>query len=154
MICKKRFPESLFNVHQCSGAKSYDCDICEKTFAERKGLAYHKRTHTGEKPYECEICKKAFYSSSDMIKHLRVHTGEKPYSCDVCQKSYTTSSTLSKHNKTAAHLERIKSKNIPITQSSFVDCSESIIEEDIKEEVKEEENVDDPSPKSYSSDLI
>ena len=151
MICKNRFPEPLFNVHQCSGAKSYDCNICEKTFAERKGLEYHKRTHTGEKPYECEVCKKAFYSSSDMIKHLRVHTGEKPYSCDVCQKSYTTSSTLSKHKKTAAHLERMKSKNIPLTHSSFLDCGESIKDEDM-EEVKKEENVDDPSSISYSSE--
>ena len=27
MICKKRFPEQVFNAHQCSGAKSYKCDI-------------------------------------------------------------------------------------------------------------------------------
>ena len=33
-----------------------------------------------------------------------------------------------------------KNTNIPITLSSFVDCGE---EEDIKEEIKEEESVDD-----------
>ena len=144
IICKRRFPEPLFNVHIC--ARSYDCNICEKTFAERKGLAYHKRTHTGEKPYECEICKKAFNSSSDLIKHSRVHTGEKPYSCDVCQKSYTTSSALSRHNKTAAHIEKMKCENtnIPLTQASFVDCGEAIKEEDIKEEIKDDGSVDDP----------
>ena len=40
----------------------------------------------------------------------------------------------------------MKSKNtiISITQSSFVDCSESIKKEDIKEEIREEESVDDP----------
>ena len=42
----------------------------------------------------------------------------------------------------------MKSKNriIPPTQSSFVDCGESIKIEDIKEEMNEEESVEDPLP--------
>jgi hypothetical protein len=37
-----------------------------------------------------------------------------------------------------------KNINIPIAHCSFVNYDESIKEEDIKEEVKEEESVDDP----------
>jgi hypothetical protein len=75
-----------------------------------------------------------------------VHTGEQPYSCDVCQKSYGHFSALSSHNKTAAHIQRMKSRktNLPLNQPSFVDCGEPIKEEDIKEEIKKEESVDDP----------
>ena len=75
-----------------------------------------------------------------------MHTGEKPFSCNVCQKSYAHSNALSKHNKTAAHMEKIKSKNtnIPLTQSNFIDCGETVKVEDIKEEMNEEESVDDP----------
>ena len=106
----------------------------------------HKRVHTGEKSYECAICKKAFSTNSNLTVHKRVHTGEKPFSCDVCQKSYSQSSALSQHNKTAAHIERMKSKNLSIspTQSNFIDCDETVKVEDIKEEMNEEESVDDP----------
>ena len=49
-------------------------------------------------------------------------------------------------NKTAAHIERMKCKIsiISLTQSSFVECGESIKIEDIKEEMNEEESVHDP----------
>ena len=39
---------------------------------------------------------------------------------------------------------KIKNTNIFLTQSSFLDCGESIKEEDIKDEIKNEESVDDP----------
>ena len=37
-----------------------------------------------------------------------------------------------------------KNTNLPLTQSSFVDCGESLKIEDIKEEINEEENVEHP----------
>ena len=46
------------------------------------------------------------------------------------------------------HKDINHSQQIP----SFVDSDESIKEEDIKEEIKEEENVDHPSSLSYSTE--
>ena len=102
--------------------------------------------HTGDKPYECCFCKKAFSSSSHLTNHRRVHTGEKPYSCDLCQKSYAQICQLSRHNKSTAHIEKINNRNtkVPFIQNTFVDCGVSIKEKDTKEEINEEESVDDP----------
>jgi KRAB domain-containing zinc finger protein len=102
--------------------------------------------HTGEKPFECVICKNKFSTNSNLTDHKRLHTGENHFSCDVCQKSFAQSSGLYKHNKTAAHIERMKSKNTNthLAQSSFVDCGGTIKVEDIKEEVNEEGRGDDP----------
>ena len=142
-ICKKTFSLSSTLAHHKithTGEKSYGCEICKKTFSHRSALAIHKRIHTGEKPFECDICKKTFFSSGALTNHKKVHTGEKLYSCDVCQKSYFQSYGLSYHNKTIAHLDmKSINTNIPLTQSSFVDCGESIKAEDIKEEMNEED---------------
>ena len=69
----------------------------------------------------------------------------------VCHKSFAENSKLSKHNKTTAHIERMKSKDINISpsQSNFIDCGETVKVEDIKEEINEKESVDYPDLGTY-----
>jgi len=44
-----------------------------------------------ERPFECQICERRFANSSDRKKHQHVHTSDKPYNCRVngCEKTYT-----------------------------------------------------------------
>ena len=64
---------------------------------------------------------------------------------------FTSCSNLSRHNKTAAHLKKKKVENTDIscTQDNYVDCGKVIKVEDIKEEIKEEEFIEDALPIDY-----
>lgn len=74
------------NIYEPSVDCDYgDCDVCV----------------AGEKPFQCEFCERRFANSSDRKKHSQVHTASKPYDCKAmgCTKSYTHPSSLRKHMK-------------------------------------------------------
>ena len=53
-------------------------------------------------------------------------------------------STLSQHNRINADIERRTDSSSLISPNNFVDCGEPIKVEYIKEEINEEESVEDP----------
>ena len=83
---KKTHAMRLNRTH--SGKKSFECDVCEKTFTSSSHLQRHIRTHSGEKPFKCDVCDKKFSTASNLQTHHRIHTGEKPFKCDVCAKTF------------------------------------------------------------------
>ena len=49
------------------------------------------RFYFRERPFQCQFCERRFANSSDRKKHQHVHTSDKPYNCRVngCDKTYT-----------------------------------------------------------------
>uniref|UniRef100_A0A8D3B750 C2H2-type domain-containing protein n=1 Tax=Scophthalmus maximus TaxID=52904 RepID=A0A8D3B750_SCOMX len=71
------------------------------TLIQMKRKQIQPNTYISEKPFQCEFCERRFANSSDRKKHSQVHTASKPYDCKAlgCTKSYTHPSSLRKHMK-------------------------------------------------------
>uniref|UniRef100_A0A8C6KWQ0 C2H2-type domain-containing protein n=1 Tax=Nothobranchius furzeri TaxID=105023 RepID=A0A8C6KWQ0_NOTFU len=70
-------------------------------YREPQAAKYKLINHIREKPFQCDFCERRFANSSDRKKHSQVHTASKPYDCKAlgCTKSYTHPSSLRKHMK-------------------------------------------------------
>ena len=67
------------------------------------------------------------------------------YSREICKKSFSASSNLARHKRIYEnHLNHKEDNDCSSHKINFVDCGEEIKLEDIKEEINEEESVDDP----------
>ena len=86
-----------YTLKWINGVKTFECNVCTKTFNQLAHQLIHQRTHTGERPFKCESCKKRFIHLHHLKDHLRIHTGERPFSCQVCHRSFTQNSDLKRH---------------------------------------------------------
>jgi len=79
--------------------RPWQCEICNRKFAEKCTLKRHIRIHTNEKPWKCQHCTKAFNQSCSLQAHLRIHTGERPFPCLFCEKRFRQSTHRRQHMK-------------------------------------------------------
>lgn len=93
------------HIQTHTGAKPFQCQICQKHFSEANIMTQHMRTHTGEKPFQCDVCQREFSVSASLTIHKRVHSGEKPFGCKYqgCNKRFAESSNLTKHVNIYTH---------------------------------------------------
>ena len=71
--CNKKYkhPQDLIRhilIHQ---DKSYECDFCDKKFAEKRLLKRHTVIHLKITPYKCEKCNKGFKHNNQLYRHKK-----------------------------------------------------------------------------------
>merc|ERR1719233_770477 len=79
--------------------RPWQCEVCNRKFAEKCTLKRHIRIHTNEKPWKCTFCTKAFNQSCSLQAHIRIHTGERPFPCHFCPKRFRQSTHRRQHCK-------------------------------------------------------
>ena len=73
-----------------SKTKSYNCDVCDKSWAYKSELIRHMQVHSGKKDFQYYVCGKYFARNTNLKKHLIIHTfNAKQFKCDVCDKHFT-----------------------------------------------------------------
>lgn len=112
-LCLQKFDTNFRlrdHQRQAHDGNSYGCDVCNKTFSQRRQIDRHILfRHAESKTFLCDICGKGFPYQSELTLHLkRTHCTEllRRYGCHLCDNKYLTLPTLRDHVRAVHSLER------------------------------------------------
>ncbi|XP_026482878.1 zinc finger and BTB domain-containing protein 49-like [Ctenocephalides felis] len=94
--CLERFMNSEVTIEEevkqeLVETTNYECDLCNRSFAESDHLKEHMADHipnnSKESPFKCEICHKTFSLLGNLKRHKLTHSGECVHECSTCKKN-------------------------------------------------------------------
>ena len=95
-----------------SGETLYQCDFCDKLFANKYHLQSHLVTHTGERAFTCKVCQKTFGRKSTLRAHMTTHTKVSNFMCGVCEKACNDNNSLEEHMRMHTGISLITIKTL------------------------------------------
>ncbi|XP_003426630.1 zinc finger protein 525-like [Nasonia vitripennis] len=101
--CKKEFAsESEMKSHlnvQPDESKQLVCCACGKSFAQKRYLRYHQRSHSERNKYACRICTRKYSRHDNLTRHNIFHTNPDKFPCNSCERTFARKDLLNKHLK-------------------------------------------------------
>ncbi|XP_049311617.1 uncharacterized protein LOC105222953 isoform X3 [Bactrocera dorsalis] len=91
--------------HHKQRLKVYKCELCPKTFYEKRTLHEHQNVHSAVRDKICDICNKGFINSKRLRQHRLIHDPEKKFSCKICGKRFAQSAGLCGHMKSHGNIK-------------------------------------------------
>ena len=87
---------SHISTHERVKSKN-ECEICQKTFANKRNLNVHLLIHTGGRPYNCSNCNKSFRVKSNMVAHRELCMDKCKFKCCLCSRNFALESVYKRH---------------------------------------------------------
>ena len=91
----KSFLTELFPREFKRKEKQFQCTECNHKFSKEAGLSYHMES--AHRSYICEVCSATLANKDSYRKHMKCSHGPKKYHCEKCFKSFARKDHLNNH---------------------------------------------------------
>lgn len=74
----------------------YQCEMCEKSLADRRTFLLHMRLHLGKNLKHCDICNRGFAKQNHLDRHKLTHSSTT--TCQYCSEEFETKKQMKQHS--------------------------------------------------------
>lgn len=135
----------------------YQCEICDKTLADRRTFLLHTRLHLGKKLKHCDTCGKGFARKTHLDRHKLIHStnkSERKCSSSNNTKESSKMSESSKEQRIKVYVVKSEEEIDKSIHNSFDECDRNLNENSRNSPFNHiNENLENMDEKSFGTSI-